>query len=129
MPGLSSTAGRAVRDCIALMHLKGVMVNPHQHRFEGKTVSNNLFIAYDLMSPGQNYDRVREAIESLGTFWQFQFSLYYVHTSLRAADAFALVSGAMDSNDRLAVIIADGGIVTNWDHPPISEINTIWHQS
>jgi hypothetical protein len=32
----------------------------------------------------------------------------------------------MDQNDRLAVIIADGGLVTNWDHPPLDAINAIW---
>jgi len=88
----------------------------------------NLFVAYDLMSPGQNYDRVRVAIESLGVYWQFQFSLYYVQTDAGPAEAFNRIWLAMDSNDRLAVIIADGGIVTNWDHPPIDAINTIWRQ-
>lgn len=86
----------------------------------------NLFIAYDLMSPGQNYQNVRQAIEGLGVHWQFQFSLYYVHTNHSAAEAFNIVSAALDINDRLAVILADGGIVTNWDHPPIDAINAIW---
>lgn len=86
----------------------------------------NLFIAYDLMSPGQNYENVRQAIESLGIYWQFQFSLYYVHSNHSAAEAFDIVRTAMDGNDRLAVILADGGIVTNWDRPPIDAINAIW---
>jgi hypothetical protein len=89
-------------------------------------LANNLFIAYDLMSPGQNYERVRKAIESLGVHWQFQFSLYYVHTNYTEAEAFAIVHAAMDFNDRLAVIVANGGVVTNWDHPPIDAINSIW---
>lgn len=89
-------------------------------------MADNLFIAYDLMSPGQNYERVRKAIASLGVNWQFQFSLYYVHTNYTAAEAFAIVHRAMDGNDRLAVIVANGGVVTNWDHPPIDAINSIW---
>ncbi|TGP45543.1 hypothetical protein EN873_40745 [bacterium M00.F.Ca.ET.230.01.1.1] len=92
-------------------------------------MASNLFIAYDLDAPGQNYDAVRTAIRQLGTYWQFQYSLFYVHTALSPQEAYARVIAAMDSNDRLAVINAAadiGAIVTNWDHPPINEINTIW---
>lgn len=35
----------------------------------------------------------------------------------------------MDLNDGLAVINAAdglGAVVSNWDHPPINEINSIW---
>lgn len=86
----------------------------------------NLFIAYDLMSPGQNYDAVIDRIKSLGPHWQFQFSLFYIHTQLSPQEAYAHVLTAMDTNDRLAVINAQSGIVTNWDHPPIDAINAIW---
>lgn len=86
----------------------------------------NLFIAYDLMQPGQNYDAVRDAIKALGAWHQFQYSLFYVHTEYSAADAFAAVHAAMDSGDRLAVINAQAGVVTDWDRPPIDAINTIW---
>lgn len=89
----------------------------------------NLFIAYDLMSPGQNYDAVIDRIRRLGPSWQFQYSLCYVHSSRSPAEAFAFVRAGMDMNDRLAVIKADdlqGALVTNWDHPPIDAINAIW---
>ena len=86
----------------------------------------NLFVAYDLMSPGQNYDRVRDKIKSLGPNWQFQFSLFYVHTDMTPEQAYAHVLQSMDGNDKLAIIVADRGIVTNWDHPPIDAINAIW---
>jgi hypothetical protein len=92
-------------------------------------MSYNLFIAYDLNSPGQNYDAVRDAIKSLGDYWQAQFSLFYVHTAHSPADAFAIITKAMDTNDRLAVINCAhqiGAIVTNWDHPPLEAINEIW---
>jgi hypothetical protein len=94
-------------------------------------VAYNLFIAYDLMHPGQNYDAVRDAIKSLGQWYQFQFSLFYVHTDLGPYDAYAVVAEAMDGNDRLAVINAAdwlGAVVSNWDHPPIDAINAIWRQ-
>ena len=94
-------------------------------------VPYNLFIAYDLMSPGQSYDRVRDAIKSLGQWHQFQYSLFYVHTPHDPARAFDLVKSAMDADDRLAVINCSddlGAIVTTWDHPPIDAINAIWSQ-
>lgn len=89
----------------------------------------NLFIAYDLMQPGQNYDAVRDRIKQLGQWHQFQLSLFYVHTDQPPGTAFAHVWSAMDANDRLAVINAGelvGAIVSNWDHPPIDAINAIW---
>lgn len=86
----------------------------------------NLFIAYDLMSPGQNYDAVRDAIKGLGQWHQFQYSLFYVNTQHSPAEAYAIVSQWIDSNDRLAVIDAASGVVSNWDNPPIDAINAIW---
>lgn len=89
----------------------------------------NLFIAYDLMSPGQNYDAVRDAIKDLGQWHQFQYSLFYVHTEHSPQVAFDHVARALDANDRLAVIDASGGMVTTWDRPPIDAINAIWTQA
>ncbi len=86
----------------------------------------NLFIAYDLMSPGQNYNAVRGTIESLGRFHQFQLSLYYVNTKLTPQQAYAEIAQTLDGNDKLAVIDAASGIVSNWDHPPIDAINAVW---
>ncbi len=88
----------------------------------------NLFIAYDLMAPGKNYDAVRTAIESLGPSYRFQFSLFFVHTPLSPVDAYNRVMVTMDTNDKLAVIDASGGVVTTWDRPPIAEIKAIWNQ-
>lgn len=87
----------------------------------------NLFIAYDLNQPGQNYDAVRDKIKSLGMWHQFQYSLFYVSTQVTAAEAYAIVLPALDGNDKLAIIEANSAIVTNWDKPPIDEINAIWH--
>jgi hypothetical protein len=89
---------------------------------------HNLFIAYDLNSPGQNYDAVRDAIKALGKWHQFQYSLFYVSTPFSPEDTFTKVSSVMDTNDRLAVIDAERGVVSTWDRPPIAEINAIWSQ-
>jgi hypothetical protein len=88
----------------------------------------NLFIAYDLDKPGQNYESVRAHIKGLGQWHQFQYSLFYVNTQLSPNEAYAVVSAAMDSNDRLAVIDARGGVVSTGDRPPIDAINAIWFQ-
>lgn len=88
----------------------------------------NLFIAYDLMTPGQHYDAVRNAIKYLGQWHQFQLSLFYVHTQYSATEAYNRILAVMDANDRLAVIDARAGVVTDWDMPPIAEINEIWNR-
>ena len=89
----------------------------------------NLFIAYDLMQPGQNYDQVKKRIGELGDCYQFQLSLFYVHSQRTPESAWHHVAQALDANDRLAVINAasiPGSVVSNWDNPPIDEINAIW---
>ena len=89
----------------------------------------NLFVAYDLMSPGQNYDAVRERIKELGQWHQFQYSLFYVHSAYDPHAAYAHIAQSIDTNDRLAVInsaSALGAVISNWDHPPIDAINAIW---
>lgn len=88
----------------------------------------NLFIAYDLYAPGQNYDAVRDAIKNLGQWHQFQMSLFYVNTPYDPRTAFDIIALTLDSNDKLAVINAEGGVVSTWDHPPIDAINAIWTQ-
>lgn len=90
---------------------------------------SNLFVAYDLNDPGQNYEEVRERIRSLGRWHQFQFSLFYVNTEHTAQSAFSLVAAGMDANDKLAVINAEGGVVSTGDRPPIAQINAIWFGS
>ena len=89
-------------------------------------MSYNLFIAYDLYQPGQNYEDVRTKIKSLGSWHQFQLSLFYVHTNKTSQQAYAIVFPSMDTNDRLAVIDASGGVVSTWEKPPIDAINAIW---
>lgn len=91
-------------------------------------MASNLFIAYDLHAPGQSYKAVTDRIKELGDWHQFQLSLFYVHSKLSPAEAYAYISQAIDGNDKLAVIEANSGIVSNWDNPPIDAINAIWTQ-
>ena len=89
----------------------------------------NLFIAYDLMDFGKNYDGVREAIKSLGKWYQFQFSLFYVNTPLTAGEAHAAVRKAMDADDRLCVVEAIGARVSTYPMPDVEAVNFAWLSS
>ncbi len=86
----------------------------------------NLFIAYDLIPPGQNYEAVRNAIRSLGQWHQFQYSLFYVNTAYTPQQAYAHVWNFMDARDKLAVINAESGVVSSDEKPLIDAINAIW---
>ena len=94
-------------------------------------MSYNLFIAYDLRQPGQNYDLVRDRIESLGSGTNSSIRYSMCMRPMIPPWHIPSVLCAMDGNDRLAVInCADwlGAIVTNWDLPLLDAINTIWSQ-
>jgi hypothetical protein len=80
------------------------------------------------MNPGQNYDAVQMAIQSLGKYAKLQFSLYYVHTALNAREAYNFVAAAMDSNDRLVVVDAIGGVVSSPQNV-IDAINGVWFEA
>ena len=69
-------------------------------------MANNLFISYDLLSPGQQYEKVIDAIKTLGSWAKVEKSLWYVNSSLSAKSAAMKVYAAMDSNDILIVIDA-----------------------
>lgn len=66
----------------------------------------NFFISYDLMAPGQHYDRVTEAVKACGNWARIEYSLFYVSSNLPLADITTRVWNAMDSNDKLIVIDA-----------------------
>ena len=69
-------------------------------------MANNLFISYDLHSPGQDYEKIADAIKRLGSWAKVQYSLWYVKSQLSASDAAEKVWSAMDKNDSLIVIDA-----------------------
>lgn len=69
-------------------------------------MANNLFVSYDLNSPGQNYERVIEKIQSLGSWAKVQKSFWYVDSPYTASQALDIVKQAIDSNDSLIVVDA-----------------------
>lgn len=66
-------------------------------------MGNNLHISYDLNNPGQNYDKVIEAIKSLGSWAKVHKSFWYVDSGLTSAEAATRVWAVMDSTDTLYV--------------------------
>jgi hypothetical protein len=91
-------------------------------------VANNLFVAYDLDKPGQNYAAVEKAINSLGTAVKVQMSLYYLKTTLSAAEAEKRIWASMDSNDRLIVIAASAAYWHNALAPTNEVIDQQWNR-
>lgn len=71
-------------------------------------MANNLHISYDLYAPGQNYEKVAEAIKSLGsTTWaKIHKSYWYVNSPLNVVEATKRVWAAMDPNDSLYIVDA-----------------------
>ncbi|WP_140941993.1 hypothetical protein [Prosthecodimorpha hirschii] len=69
-------------------------------------MSNNLHISYDLNDPGQNYEKVAEAIKATGSWAKIQKSFWYSNSSLTAEQAVNAIWPAMDKNDSLYVVDA-----------------------
>lgn len=67
-------------------------------------MANNLFISYDLYNPGQDYEKVAEAIKSLGNWAKVQKSFWYVNSTYAASQAVDAVWAKMDINDSLLVV-------------------------
>lgn len=67
-------------------------------------MANNLFVSYDLIQPGQNYDTVIAEIKKLRSWAKVHYSLWYVKSSFSAAEGAKRVWGVMDRNDKLIVI-------------------------
>ena len=74
----------------------------------------NLFIAYDLYSPGQRYKKLETRINGLGSAHRVQKSLFFVRTTKTPKQAYEDLHRALDTNDKLAVIDARTIYKTKW---------------
>lgn len=61
-------------------------------------------ITYDLSKPGQNYQKVLEAIKAVGAWARLSESSYAVTSGLRPQQIFDRIKPHLDSNDQLYVI-------------------------
>lgn len=78
-------------------------------------MANNLFVSYDLHTPGQNYQTVIEEIQKLGEWAKVHYSLWYIRSNFTAAQAKEKVKAVMDKNDKLMVIDANSASWNNLD--------------
>lgn len=62
-----------------------------------------LLVTYDLNSPGQNYQRLIQGIQSMGQWYHCLESTWLLRTSLSAEQVANRLRQQMDSNDRLLV--------------------------
>ena len=70
---------------------------------------NNLHIAYDLMQPGQNYEKVIAKIKTLGGWARVEQSFWYVDSHFTATQARDLLIPTLDKGDKLYVVDASNG--------------------
>ena len=63
-------------------------------------------ILYDLISPGQDYNSLIEAIKSYGTWGKLTESAWAIVSSDSASSIAAHLRKYMDTNDRLVVILS-----------------------
>jgi hypothetical protein len=86
----------------------------------------NLFIAYDLISPGQNYEAVRSRIRELGDGASFSTRCSTSTGSWTPEAANSWIRTAMDANDKLVVVDASSGYISNYPLNLVDAINTAW---
>lgn len=65
-------------------------------------------ISYDLNAPGKNYDKLYEAIKSLGGWWHHLDSVWITTHPGPAADIRNALSKHIDSNDELLIVKCSG---------------------
>lgn len=63
-----------------------------------------LLITYDLMSPGQKYEPLHEAIKSAGTWWHHLESTWLVETNLTPKQWYEKLAPFLDQNDNILII-------------------------
>jgi hypothetical protein len=69
-------------------------------------MANNIFISYDLKSPGQDYSKIISEIKTLGPWAKVLESLWFVSTTLSASDVVSKLKTKIDYNDSIIVIDA-----------------------
>jgi len=78
-------------------------------------------ISYDLNSPGQKYEDLKEEIKSLGIWCKYLESTFLVKTNLSQQDIIDRLSKHLDGSDRLLVTKVTGPI-KGW----LSETEWTW---
>ena len=61
-------------------------------------------VNYDLKKPGQNYEKLYEAIKSCGGWWHYLGSTWLVDTTLSAQGVWDRLTPHVDKNDFFLII-------------------------
>lgn len=61
-------------------------------------------INYDLKRPGQNYEKLHEAIKSCGAWWHHLGSTWLVDTPMKAHAIWETLKPHLDTNDLVLII-------------------------
>lgn len=95
-----------------------------------EAMANNLFVSYDLINPGQNYEAVIEAIKQIGSWARVHQSFWYVNSNLSAREAAETIWRSMDRNDKLLVVNCSSNDAFWYNLPTnVSEhIQQQWHK-
>lgn len=89
-------------------------------------MSYNLFIAYDLDKPLQNYEAVQSQIKKLGRWYHQQYSLFYVQSDLDMKAAHDFVRLVMDRGDKLIVIEAKDAFASFLPYGDLAAIQNVF---
>lgn len=74
-----------------------------------------LMVGYDLNKPGQNYQKVHEAIKGLGSdWWHYLDSTWLVVTTLTASQGWDRIAPAFDKSDSCLVLDVTGDDYSGW---------------
>jgi hypothetical protein len=87
-------------------------------------MSQVLIVSYDLVNPGQNYERLLKLIKSYSSWARLGGSAYLIYTNLSPVQVRDNLRQALDPNDKIYVGVAPvpsawSGMpddVTNWIH-------------
>jgi hypothetical protein len=94
-------------------------------------LANNLHISYDLINPGQSYDRLIEKIKELGSWAKVGYSFWYVRSSYTSAEARDFLLPYLDKNDKIYVVDATNGAAA-WQNisAEVSDfVREKWHKN
>lgn len=88
---------------------------------------NNVLVAYDLNTIGQDYQRVIGKIKALGNSVQLQRSLWLLKTMHSATDVRDVLLTVIDNNDSLVVVDAKAIAWHGISNPAENFINFYWN--
>lgn len=93
-------------------------------------MANNLHISYDLMNPGQNYQKAINAVQALGSWAKIHQSFWYVNSTYSARQACDAIAAVLDTNDKVYVVDATNKEAA-WNKLPddvSKHIINYWHK-